>query len=68
MAWEGYRLRLCKCNGFNENGLFGRDIQTGSAEPILQGNSANRHHQFLTVLIAQKSDARVDSVTYSYGM
>jgi hypothetical protein len=25
MVWEGYRSRLCKCNNFNENGLFGRD-------------------------------------------
>ena len=25
MVSEGYRSRLCKCNNFNENGLFGRD-------------------------------------------
>jgi hypothetical protein len=25
MAWKGYRLRLCKCNGFSVEGLFGRD-------------------------------------------
>jgi hypothetical protein len=25
MVWEGYRSRLCKCNNFNENGLFGTD-------------------------------------------
>jgi len=25
MVWEGYRSRLCKCNNFNENGLFGRE-------------------------------------------
>ncbi len=24
MVWEGHRSRLCKCNNFNENGLFGR--------------------------------------------
>ena len=29
MVWEGYRSRLCKCNNFNENGLFGRDRQIG---------------------------------------
>ncbi len=25
MVWEGDRSRLCKCNNFNGNGLFGRD-------------------------------------------
>jgi hypothetical protein len=25
MVWEGYRSRLCKCNNFDENGVFGRD-------------------------------------------
>jgi hypothetical protein len=25
MAWEGYTLRLRKCNDFKVNGLFGRD-------------------------------------------
>jgi hypothetical protein len=25
MVWEGYRSRLCICNNFNENGLFGTD-------------------------------------------
>jgi hypothetical protein len=25
VAWEGYPSRLCKCNNFNVNGLFGRD-------------------------------------------
>jgi hypothetical protein len=30
MVWEGYRSRLCKCNNFNRNGLFGRDIPDAS--------------------------------------
>jgi hypothetical protein len=25
MVWQGYWSRVCKCNGFNENRLFGRD-------------------------------------------
>jgi hypothetical protein len=25
MVWADYRSQLCKCNDFNENGLFGRD-------------------------------------------
>jgi hypothetical protein len=24
-SWEGYQSRLCKCNNFDENGLFGTD-------------------------------------------
>jgi hypothetical protein len=30
MVWEGYRSRLCKCNNFNRNGLFGRDTPDAS--------------------------------------
>src|SRR5713226_6010908 len=25
MVWEGYTSRVCKCNDFSTNGLFGRD-------------------------------------------
>jgi hypothetical protein len=37
MVWEGYRSRLCKCNNFNQNGLFGRDTQTQRLPALVGG-------------------------------
>jgi hypothetical protein len=68
MTWEATVCGSVNATVSMRTDFLAGDIQTESAEPILQGNSANRHHQLLTVLIAQKSDTRVDSVTYSYGM
>jgi len=51
MVWEGYRSRLCKCNNFNENGLFGRAPQElrGILSSALeqQRKSAKRHESVI---------------------